>query len=379
MAEAANWLSAVPPSDTWRSADPATLLARVKTHAAAAGVTRLAELTHLDRIGLPVFQAIRPLSRSLSVHQGKGRDDDTARLSAVMEAIESRAAECVTPDGPYCRHGDLAETERAARDSYAELDASRPHGPDAKIRWLAAENIGTGGRLHVPFDVVSQDFTFEGDTAFVRSSLGLASGASIADATLAALFEIIERDAQADWLYAGIVGQTGARVDMTTIELDWFQALACRMQELGLRLSVYAATGRAGVPVVMCRIDEPGYAPSFLGTACRFEAGDALLRAFGEAAQSRLTIISGSRDDIAPDEPARRGMRALGMPTGRKALDWRRIAEKPDVPGSLDALCHRLAAEGFHDIARVDLSPASDVGVVKMIVPGLAASPACHG
>jgi len=40
--------------------------------AAAAGVTRLAEITGLDLVGIPVFQAIRPAGRSLSVHQGKG-------------------------------------------------------------------------------------------------------------------------------------------------------------------------------------------------------------------------------------------------------------------------------------------------------------------
>ena len=57
------------------------------------GITRLADVTGLDRIGVPVFQAIRPLSRSVSVSQGKGLDPDAARASALMEAVETWHAE----------------------------------------------------------------------------------------------------------------------------------------------------------------------------------------------------------------------------------------------------------------------------------------------
>ena len=33
-----------------------------------AGITRITEITHLDRIGIPVFSAIRPTSQDGSVH-----------------------------------------------------------------------------------------------------------------------------------------------------------------------------------------------------------------------------------------------------------------------------------------------------------------------
>ncbi|MGJ3558796.1 hypothetical protein ACR6C2_07400 [Streptomyces sp. INA 01156] len=54
----------------------------------AFGITRVARLTGLDCIGLPVWTAIRPASRTLSTSQGKGATDLLARLSAVLEAIE---------------------------------------------------------------------------------------------------------------------------------------------------------------------------------------------------------------------------------------------------------------------------------------------------
>lgn len=354
------------------------MLERTRQVRSFAGITRTADLTRLDRIGLPVFQAVRPLSRSLSVHQGKGKDAATAELSAVMEAIESHAAECVAADGPVCRFDALPRNERAADFlNYGERDPRRPSCVDA-LRWLPAENLITGGNFFVPFDLVSQDFTFRGESPFVRSSLGLASGASLEDATRAAFYELIEREVQAAWLGAGIVGQASVRVDPASIELEWFRLLSAHLGALDLRLSVYALKGRAGLPVVMCRIDEPGYAPSFLGAACRGDAGDALFRAFTEAAQSRLTIISGAREDIDADEPGGYGMRAFGTPPGRKAVDWAEFADNEDSSANVSAICRALAAEGVPAIARIDLSPPfSGVAVAKVIIPGLAGTQPC--
>src|SRR6185295_14826201 len=76
-----------------RAADLRNLVQRVRPHFAAAGITRVAEVTGLDRIGIPVALAVRPNSRSLSVSQGKGALKDEAFISAVMEAMELAAAE----------------------------------------------------------------------------------------------------------------------------------------------------------------------------------------------------------------------------------------------------------------------------------------------
>jgi Cytidylate kinase/YcaO cyclodehydratase, ATP-ad Mg2+-binding len=58
-----------------------------------AGITRVADVTALDRIGIPVWQAVRPASRNLSVSQGKGATPEAARVSAAMEAVELWHAE----------------------------------------------------------------------------------------------------------------------------------------------------------------------------------------------------------------------------------------------------------------------------------------------
>lgn len=370
------WLTLVPPSDRWRQVDAGEMLARLGPALGWAGVTRIGEVTHLDRIGLPVFQAVRPMSRSLAVHQGKGRCEADARISAAMEAIEGACAESVQADGPFCRYDDLDEAERLPRFlDYGEVRPSRTQWADAPIRWHAAERFPEEGRVFVPFDTISVDFTFDGDSPFARSSLGLGAGASLEDATRAALFERIERDAQAYWLKSGMAGQARARVDPQTIEAPWFHALVDHLADLGIAIAVYVVEGVGRLPVVMCRLDDPGYAPSFLGAACRPDPDDALFRAFAEAAQSRLTIISGARDDITPDEPTQAGHRALGAPTGQ-STDWRRVRDAYCAHPSLHTLCTRLADDGVRNMLRCDLS-LPGVSVVRLWTPGLLGAEQC--
>jgi ribosomal protein S12 methylthiotransferase accessory factor len=57
------------------------------------GITRIAVLTGLDVLGIPVAAAVRPNSRSIAVHQGKGVTLSAAKASALMEAVETHHAE----------------------------------------------------------------------------------------------------------------------------------------------------------------------------------------------------------------------------------------------------------------------------------------------
>src|ERR1700722_10126568 len=75
-------------SGTHRLVSPAETLARARPLLPMMGITRIANVTGLDTIGIPVMMACRPNSRSVAVTQGKGLDLDAARASAVMESIE---------------------------------------------------------------------------------------------------------------------------------------------------------------------------------------------------------------------------------------------------------------------------------------------------
>jgi len=62
----------------------ANSLARARAVMSALGITRVANVTGLDHVGVPTWMAVRPLALSLSVSQGKGLTHDLARISALM-------------------------------------------------------------------------------------------------------------------------------------------------------------------------------------------------------------------------------------------------------------------------------------------------------
>ena len=80
---------------THRQVSPARTLERVRPFLGEMGITRVANITGLDTVGLPVVMVCRPNARSLAVSQGKGLDLDSAKASGVMEAVESWHAEHV--------------------------------------------------------------------------------------------------------------------------------------------------------------------------------------------------------------------------------------------------------------------------------------------
>ncbi len=60
------------------------------------GITRIANITGLDSIGIPVTMVCRPNARSLAVSQGKGLDLVAAKVSGLMESVETYHAETIT-------------------------------------------------------------------------------------------------------------------------------------------------------------------------------------------------------------------------------------------------------------------------------------------
>src|SRR5262249_53735625 len=81
---------------TRRAVPPQETLLRIRPLLPRAGITRLADITGLDWVGLPVYQAIRPTSRNVSVSQGKGLTRAQAQVSALMESLEGFHAERIS-------------------------------------------------------------------------------------------------------------------------------------------------------------------------------------------------------------------------------------------------------------------------------------------
>src|SRR5262245_2955833 len=181
-----------------RTRTPAATVRRARRLMRPLGITRLADFTGLDVIGVPVFSAIRPNGKALSTSQGKGLDPDAAAASALMESIETWHAENVRlrrrrSSARAFAHDDVIDARRLPRN--------RRFDPAAELSWVRGWDLLAARPRWVPLEAVTLDTTFPRDhvPVFDVSSNGLASGNHLLEAIEHGLCEIIERDAEARW------------------------------------------------------------------------------------------------------------------------------------------------------------------------------------
>ncbi|MGQ2918009.1 MULTISPECIES: YcaO-like family protein [Rhizobium] len=357
------------------------------------GITRVGDVTGLDIIGIPVWFATRPNSRGLSVSQGKGLVAEQARLSAIMEAIEGAVAEDTR------KHIAVFGSIRDMRDKGVPLvpfgTVGRVNPDMLKLQneraWVKGTSIRQQREIFAPYELVGMDFRadFPWDRrAFLMSSQGLAAGFDHDHAVLHALLELIENDA----CFLVDTFETRTMAPQPVLFPPGvhasFDALVQRLADIGLPPSFFDLTNALGVPVVMASLPRSIHAQDGLatrsaaGAACRPSAYDAAVAALLEAIQSRLTDISGARDDLSP----LRYQRDM-FSTGPSASAARPLGT---VPGNLDLahgdrslpqwqkLAERLFAGGIEDIYVFPLETGvSGLHVVRVLASGL--SPAGGG
>ena len=116
------------------------------------------------------------------------------------------------------------------------------------------------------------------------------------------------------------------------------------------------------------------------GVGCHPSRAIALARALTEAAQSRLTLIAGSRDDRTPVEYAyasERPRAARRRPSrdgagGRGRFQDTPTFDHPTLEQDVALELERLAAAGLREVVAVDLSrPEFGIPVVRVVIPGM--------
>jgi YcaO-like protein with predicted kinase domain len=372
---------------THRTVDPAETLARVRPHLPSLGITRIANVTGLDRIGIPVVMVCRPNSRSLAVSQGKGLTLDAAKASGVMEAIELYHAERIERPLKLGSGRDLARTHRLV-----DLDAL-PRVPDSRFSqdipmlWVAGRDLLGEAEVWLPLEAVHCNAVLPlppGSGSFPADSNGLASGNHLLEALCHGIGEVIERDATSLWHELDKAHREPTRIDPATIDDPACQALMARLEDAGLAVGVWDTTTDIGVASFQCIIvdRQRESAHAGIGAGCHPTRTIALLRALTEALQVRLTYITGARDDLSPHDftrtSLRRRHRLLGQQMADAATrDFRAVPnqELPTFEQDLAWLLQRLAAAGIVEVVAVDLTrPEIGLPVVKVVIPGLEGS-----
>ena len=366
---------------TIRARRPEETMAFVRPKLASIGITRIARVTGLDCLGIPVSVAVRPGSRNLSVSQGKGYTPLLADVSAVMESIEFHHAE--TPAAPSL-HGSYA----ALHEAHALVHPSAfvpgwfPRlDEDPEQGWIEAEDLIARQRVHVPHALINFDQTNHGRETmrlFVSTN-GLASGNTTEEATCHALYEIIERDAVARWERRTEAEKAVDEVAAATVDgpVRW---LLDRIEAAEMTVRIWEATAVTGIPTFVCHIRgdaELRGLGTFVGMGAHHLKDVALSRAVTEAAQSRLTVISGTRDDTFPEEYQRQHVTAayaLPLPS-REAKPYDACAAPRlggDFEESLGDLLDRITAAGYERVLRVEHTrEAIGIPVVHCFVPGM--------
>lgn len=346
-------------------------------------VTRLANITGLDSLCVPVYLAVRPNAKGLSVSQGKGLTAAAAKASAMMESIECWHGENIRKP---LRHGSVADMQSCGlRVCDVERLPRRRGGRgrrDLAMFWIEGYDIIGEEHCWVPWETVSTNFVVSPHhlATFSMSTNGLASGNSLLEATCHGLCEVIERDAIRRWMSQG--GSDG-RVNEDAVD-PASRAILDRLASRGVHTLLWDATSEAGVPTFAATIFDgieqhrARTVGMFSGYGCHLSPSVAVTRAITEAAQSRLTMISGSRDDLLHDD----------YRNCRNEDDLARLMDLWGKRPGLTELPHDLATPTFEgDIARVldalrsiaiesaivvDLTH-EDIGipVVKVVVPGL--------
>lgn len=376
MMRAKAWLQGshrvAPPERTWERIAPA--LPR-------AGITRVADVTRLDGIGIPTFQAVRPGSRNLSVSQGKGITPAAARVSAAMESLEMWHAEDLSALprvtlSPLEMEFDNPVTLRDLRWRIGNREILR-----RPLEWIRATRLGgevgaeAGGEggAWIPRKMLELGFLFEGGfepRPFQLTSNGLASGNCDEEALVHALCELVERDSLSRV-------QTGESrpvpLDLRGSGSSWLESLVDRLEEATDRWAAWDATTPLGLPVVLVDLMLDDLPLAFRGSGCHPSPAVAASRAVTEAAQSRLTYISGAREDIRFDSPRWRDLSPDRFPVEPPERSVSELADlaTDTVAGDLRIVLDRLRRGGFEAFA-VSLRRAEiDLPVWFAFVPGL--------
>lgn len=359
-------------------------LERVAPALPKVGVTRLADVTALDEIGIPVYQAIRPDSRTLSVSQGKGLTRALAKVSAAMEATELWHAENI---GLPTVRGAIGEVVAALPYDLTDLCMAERHflHPGRELDWVHATCLTDGTTTLVPEAYIRLDAaprTTWSPPLLNASSNGLASGNTFAEATLHGLYEVLERDSEdrAD-LEEG--GGADRALDLETVDGPGSRWLLERLWGAGMTVCAFDITGATGVPAFTTRIWSKSMPAEFLGHGCHLDRDVALCRALSEAAQSRLTVIAGSRDDISrepysycADYEAQAIAGASDAPKPARSFTDAESLASLDLARDLAEIVSRIVRYVGHSPIVVDLTQAEvGVPVARVVAPGLGWSP----
>ncbi|MFJ9765643.1 YcaO-like family protein [Streptomyces erythrochromogenes] len=355
-----------------------------------------------------------------------GHDHDQARRAAMGEAVERYCANLIPTDLPVAAHSDLSASGREALDpeefalyspgQYAQRGFPFvPMTRDLPIAWTAGQDLASGGETWVPASLTYVNYYRGARKAQPPTNYpvlaGTAAGASPDQARLAALREVLERDAVTLWWISGAPAAPLEPLHDITVQAALEEAAAS-----GLRVTLLRIPSTLDVVVAGAFIEDPARRIVAFGSACRDTAATAAAKALTEAIGTHETSLElldresgfwsavrqgrighrpyrahradrAYRDSFRADwhdvndvrlhlqaylDPRMQDARLDRLRNPRPPHGTRRPAETG--PSDLSGYVRLLTAQGLRAVA-VDLTPepvrAAGLHVARVLVPGL--------
>ena len=350
-----------------------------------AGITRIADITDLDRIGMPVFTAIRPTAEegAISIYGGKGISKDHAKASAMMEGFERYSAERQDTDETII----ATPQEIAERGNYIELrslnlpqNLEKQDLSNVKLEWSVAHDLISTEDFYVPSNAVFHPYTNDSALSLFKSNTnGLASGNVLEEAILHGIFEVIERDA---WSIFELTHKNYSQINLDTIESDLINETIEKFESEGIKIKLMDFTADIKIPTIAASADDTVTKDAgllTLGMGTHLDPEVAVLRALTEVAQSRATQINGAREDTVRTDFAREAgykrmkrINKIYFQEEENQINLSDIENKstPSVTEDIEIVKEELISNDIKQILYTDLTrPELDVSVVRVIIP----------
>ncbi len=384
-----------------RGVHPRETIRRVRPLMSRMGVTRLGEVTHLDRVGIPNYMTVRPREKGqgISYYNGKGSTKEQAAAGALMEAVERYSGESCDSPVIIASYTELEKMGDAAiRLSDVVVPTTQPVDPDLHLEWVRGYDLIRRQATLVPLNCVVCPYeSSQYPAMFYASTNGLASGNTLEDALAHALCEVVERDAMA---LAATAIDLSPVVDELLAKIQqpdpghrraWRQAdhpliahhalptrsfrLLSKLVRAGLDVFLRSINSPVGVPTIDCTIVEnvPGTGYSIHGgCGTHPDARIALMRALCEAAQSRVACIQGGREDLPefiqpPVDSDPRDSLGRGTVVEFESLP---SFQNDCVDEDIEFVLQRMGSAGLDSAVAFDLTrPELGIPVVRVVVP----------
>ena len=350
------------------------------------GITRVADITDLDRIGMPVFTAIRPTAEdgAISIYGGKGISKDHAKASAMMEGFERYSAEKQESDDTiFATPNEIGEKGEYIEPKSLNLPQKFEKADlgDTKFEWNLAHDIITGNDYYVLSNAVFHPYNHDSDveSLFKSNTNGLASGNVLEEAILHGIFEVIERDA---WSIFELTHKNYSQINIDSIESELIKEIIDKFESQGIKIKLMDFTADINIPTIAASADDTVTRDAgllTLGIGTHLDPEVAILRALTEVAQSRATQINGAREDTVRADFAREAgyerMKRINKYYFRQEEEQINLSDienksTTSIDEDIDIVKEELIANDIKHVLYTDLTrPEVDVSVVRVIIP----------